>query len=65
MGHDEVDGLRAVRAAGGLVLAQDESTSVVYGMPGEAVAAGVVDSILPIDEIAPRLVVELASGAGR
>ncbi|MBW3630114.1 MAG: chemotaxis-specific protein-glutamate methyltransferase CheB [Gemmatimonadetes bacterium] len=65
MGRDGVDGLRAVRAAGGLVLAQDESTSVVYGMPGEAVAARLVDAVLPIHEIAPRLVVELASGAGR
>jgi two-component system, chemotaxis family, protein-glutamate methylesterase/glutaminase len=65
MGRDGVDGLRAVHAAGGLVLAQDESTSVVYGMPGEAVAAEVVDAVLPIDEIPARLVGELASGGGK
>src|SRR5690606_2595205 len=41
MGRDGVEGLKAVQAAGGLVLAQDEATSVVYGMPREAIAAGV------------------------
>lgn len=56
MGSDGVDGLRAVKAAGGHVLAQDEASSIVYGMPKEAVASGVVDSILTLDEIAPRLV---------
>lgn len=64
MGRDGVDGLHAVRAAGGRVLAQDEATSVVYGMPGEAVASGVVDVVLPLAEIAPHIVKELASGDG-
>ncbi len=63
MGIDGVEGLKAVRAAGGRVLAQDESSSVVYGMPGEAVAAGVVDAVLGVDEIAPRLVDLLAGGS--
>jgi two-component system chemotaxis response regulator CheB len=62
MGNDGVEGLKAVRAAGGRVLAQDEPSSVVYGMPGEAVAAGVVDAVLAIDEIAPRLMDLLAGG---
>jgi two-component system chemotaxis response regulator CheB len=61
MGCDGVEGLRAVKAAGGYVLAQDEASSIVYGMPGEAVAAGVVDAVLGIDEIAPRLA-ELITG---
>jgi two-component system chemotaxis response regulator CheB len=61
MGSDGVDGLKAVKAAGGRVLAQDEASSVVYGMPGEAVAAGVVDAVLGVDEMAPRLV-ELIAG---
>lgn len=52
MGSDGVAGLRAVRAAGGRVVAQDEQTSVVYGMPGEAVRAGVVHRILPVDRVA-------------
>lgn len=55
MGSDGVDGLKAVRAAGGRVLAQDEASAVVYGMPGEAVAAGVVDAVVGLDELAPRL----------
>ncbi len=64
MGSDGVEGLKAVKAAGGQVLAQDEVTSVVYGMPREAVAAGVVDAVLPVDAVAARLV-ELAGGPGR
>jgi two-component system chemotaxis response regulator CheB len=54
MGQDGLDGLREVRETGGLVLAQDEATSVVYGMPGVAVAAGVVDEVLPLEGFAPR-----------
>lgn len=64
MGSDGVAGLRTIKAAGGHVLAQDEATCVVYGMPREAVAAGVVDAVLPIDAVAVRLV-ELAQGPGR
>jgi two-component system chemotaxis response regulator CheB len=56
MGSDGVEGLCAVKAAGGRVLAQDEASSVVYGMPREAVAAGAVDTVLPLDAIAPYLV---------
>lgn len=61
MGSDGVEGLKAVKTAGGRVLAQDEGSSVVYGMPGAAVAAGVVDAVLGVDELAPRLA-ELVSG---
>jgi two-component system chemotaxis response regulator CheB len=60
MGRDGVDGLRAVRAAGGTVLAQDEASSTVFGMPAEAIAAGLVDMVLPLAAIAPRIV-QLAS----
>jgi two-component system chemotaxis response regulator CheB len=56
MGCDGVAGLRAVRAAGGSVVAQDEKSCVVYGMPAAAVAAGLVDSVLPLDGIAGWLV---------
>lgn len=55
MGQDGIEGLRAVRAAGGRVLAQDEETSVVFGMPGAAVAAGLADLTLPLGAIALRL----------
>ncbi|MGH7590162.1 MAG: chemotaxis-specific protein-glutamate methyltransferase CheB [Gemmatimonadales bacterium] len=61
MGRDGVEGLKAVKAAGGLVLAQDEASSVVYGMPREALDAGVVDAVLPLDEVAARLM-ELVPG---
>lgn len=56
MGDDGVTGLRAVHAAGGLVIAQDEATSIVYGMPREAARAGVVNNVLALPEIAPFLI---------
>lgn len=55
MGDDGVTGLRAVHAAGGMVVAQDEATSIVYGMPREAARAGVVNTVLPLPEIAAFL----------
>jgi two-component system chemotaxis response regulator CheB len=55
MGDDGVEGLRAVRRAGGRVIAQDQDSSVVWGMPGAAAAAGLADSVLPPDAIAARL----------
>ena len=55
MGRDGVDGLFDICGAGGQVIAQDEASSVVYGMPREAVGAGVVDTILPAAEIASYL----------
>ncbi len=54
MGEDGVVGLRAVRKAGGRVLAQDEKTCIVFGMPAAAVAAGLVDEVLPIEEAGGR-----------
>jgi two-component system chemotaxis response regulator CheB len=62
MGNDGVEGLRTVKAAGGSVLAQNEASSVVYGMPGEAVAAGVADAVLGVDQIAQRLIELVAGG---
>jgi two-component system chemotaxis response regulator CheB len=56
MGQDGVDGLRTVRTAGGAVLVQDEATSAVFGMPRAAIEAGLADVILPLPQIAPRLV---------
>ncbi len=51
MGNDAANGAKAIRAAGGLVLAQDEATSVIFGMPAEAIKIGAVDQVLGIDEI--------------
>ena len=62
MGRDGVAGLHFVRAAGGRVIAQDESTSAVFGMPREAIAEGLADVVLPISQIAQRLVLELDPG---
>jgi two-component system, chemotaxis family, protein-glutamate methylesterase/glutaminase len=56
MGDDGVRGLAAVRAAGGQVIAQDEASCVIYGMPREAVRAGVVDIVAPLADIAACLV---------
>lgn len=51
MGNDGTRGAQAVRDAGGYVLAQDEATSVIFGMNAEAIRAGAVDQVLPIDNI--------------
>ncbi len=51
MGRDGAAGLAAVRAAGGSTIAQDEATSVVYGMPREAVLMGAAGRVLPLPEI--------------
>ena len=56
MGRDGTEGLKALRKAGGTVIAQDESSSVVFGMPGSAISAGVVDEVLPLSEISARLI---------
>ena len=55
MGDDGVAGLGAIKARGGVTLAQDEGSSVVFGMPGEAVRREIVDHVLPVDRIAPTL----------
>jgi two-component system chemotaxis response regulator CheB len=55
MGRDGVDGLKEVKAVGGTVIAQDEASSDIFGMPAAAIAAGVADMILPLTLIAPRL----------
>jgi two-component system, chemotaxis family, protein-glutamate methylesterase/glutaminase len=55
MGSDGADGLEVARREGAYVLAQDEATSVVYGMAQEAVRRGVVNAIVPLGQIAQRL----------
>jgi two-component system chemotaxis response regulator CheB len=55
MGRDGVEGLSLVRGRGGVVIAQDEASSVVFGMPAAAIAAKQVDSVLSLSVIASRL----------
>jgi len=61
MGSDGMRGGKDIVAAGGSVIAQDEATSVVWGMPGAAAHAGICAAVLPLKEIAPKLV-QLFSG---
>jgi two-component system chemotaxis response regulator CheB len=56
MGSDGMRGGREIVAAGGSVIAQDEASSVVWGMPGAAANAGICAAILPLNQIAPKLV---------
>jgi two-component system chemotaxis response regulator CheB len=51
-GHDGQSGVRAVHRCGGRVIAQDEQSSQHFGMPGAAIATGVVDRIVPLNQIA-------------
>ncbi|MEY9101890.1 two-component system chemotaxis response regulator CheB [Sinorhizobium fredii] len=55
MGDDGTEGLRALHVAGGKVIAQDEESSVVFGMPKSAISAGLVDFVLPLDDIAGKI----------
>jgi two-component system chemotaxis response regulator CheB len=52
MGHDGAAGMAELKAAGAHTIAQDEATSVVFGMPKEAIAKGCVDEVLPLERIA-------------
>lgn len=52
MGRDGTAGLGAIGRAGGYIIAQDETSSVVWGMPGSAVEAGLADEVLPLPDIA-------------
>jgi two-component system chemotaxis response regulator CheB len=56
MGSDGMRGGKEVVAAGGSVIAQDEASSVVWGMPGAAANAGICAAVLPLGQIAPKLV---------
>ncbi|MGN6131487.1 MAG: CheB methylesterase domain-containing protein, partial [Nocardioidaceae bacterium] len=65
MGSDGTRGAGDIVRAGGSVLAQDEATSVVWGMPGSVVAAGLAERVLPLREVAPALLSRLAVGRSR
>jgi len=55
MGHDGMEGMAAIKKANGRTIAQDEATSVVYGMPKAVVDSGTADKIVPLDQIAGEI----------
>lgn len=62
MGDDGAEALGLIQAAGAFTLAQDEASSVVWGMPGEAVRRGHADAVLPLDAIAEKIVALVSDG---
>jgi two-component system chemotaxis response regulator CheB len=62
MGHDGRGGAKVLSDAGAEILAQDEASSVVWGMPGAVVGAGLADEVLPLDRIAAFLVSRVKAG---
>jgi two-component system chemotaxis response regulator CheB len=65
MGEDGLQGCKAVHAAGGQVLAQDEATSVVWSMPGAVAKARLADEILPLEKLGPEVVRRVSRRASR
>jgi two-component system chemotaxis response regulator CheB len=61
MGSDGAEGTRKIREKGGITLAQDEASSLIYGMPKAAAETGCVDLVLPLDKI-PQELVSLVRG---
>jgi two-component system chemotaxis response regulator CheB len=56
MGSDGAIGMKFLKAAGGKTIAQDESTSVIFGMPKAAIDLGIIDRILPVTKIASEII---------
>ena len=59
MGNDGTEGLKVLKALGGRIIAQDEETSVIFGMPQSAIKADVVDKVCSLDKIADELLKEI------
>jgi len=62
MGYDGLKGGEGIVAAGGRVIAQDENTSVVWGMPGAVASAGICTEVLPIEKLGPYVAGQLGRG---
>ena len=65
MGQDGLRGSEAIREAGGKVIAQDEATSVVWGMPGYVARAGLAEKVLPISQVADEILRQVRSREAR
>lgn len=63
MGHDGREGSRAVVEAGGTIIAQDEQSSVVWGMPGAVATAGLCEAVLPLNDLGSQVMSRLRAGA--
>ena len=61
-GSDGTMGVQAIKEMGGTVIAQDETTSEFFGMPGAAIQTGIVDFVLPLREIPSALVTLVTTG---
>lgn len=59
MGYDGLRGAKALKAGGAHLIAQDEASSVVWGMPGAVVQAGLADAVLPLDQIVPAILARM------
>jgi two-component system chemotaxis response regulator CheB len=62
MGDDGSQGARAVKQAGGLVIAESEETAVIFGMPQQAIRSGAVDRVLPLHDIAASILLGIGAG---
>ncbi len=62
MGQDGLRGTEALKAKGAYVIAQDESSSVVWGMPGAVVGAGLADRVVPLGKIVPEILQQIDQG---
>jgi two-component system chemotaxis response regulator CheB len=63
MGQDGLRGCEVIQAAGGQILAQDEASSVVWGMPGAVAHAGLAEKVLPLKALAPEILKRVLAGA--
>jgi two-component system chemotaxis response regulator CheB len=63
MGQDGLRGCKAIAEVGGQILAQDEASSVVWGMPGFVARAGLADRVLPLNQLGPEIIRRVYSGA--
>jgi two-component system chemotaxis response regulator CheB len=63
MGSDGAEGTRLVKKAEGITIAQDEATSMIFGMPQAAIETGCIDLVLPLNEIAKKLIVLTGEGS--
>jgi two-component system chemotaxis response regulator CheB len=62
MGQDGLRGIEVLKAQGAFVIAQDESSSVVWGMPGAVVAAGLADRVVPLQAVVPEILQQIGRG---